>query len=359
MRVNVVKRGDSGQYRVKVTTKDPETGQWITKWVRGSFATENEAEMHKAELEANVRRGNIVALDRSSVAGFCEEWADLRRAMGKIEPSTHGSYRNLLKRVLKFIGHLPLATLSSKDVQSAYGEMVLEYGKSAAANSHVIFKMAIRDALKTGRLLADPFARVEPPRGKKKRKQTTLTAEQVADFIAAHRDTEMGLMLELLAASGLRIGEATALQWRDFDFARNTIHISRSFGCLPGNKIYLKAPKTEAGIRTISIAPETMARFQSIAGKGSEFVFSEPNPRSWGRRVIYAMGRAGLGQFTTHDLRHAHATFLLKQVPNPKLVSKRLGHSDVRITLGIYAHVMEGDDDELAELASGLIRRAG
>lgn len=358
MRVNVVRRGDTGLYRVKVTAKDPNTGRSAVQWIRGSFASKHEAEMHKATLEANAQRKNITALDRSSVAGFCEEWNDLRHAMGKIEASTHGSYRVLLRRVLTFIGDLPLATLTAADVQTAYNKMVLQYGRSAAANAHIIFKMALKDAHKTGRLLADPFDRVEPPRGKKVRKQTTLSAEQVADLVALHEGTEMGLMLELLATSGLRIGEATALQWQDFDFAKNTIHVSRSLGCMAGNKLYLKTPKSEAGVRTISIAPETMARFQSIARTGSEFVFSEPDPRSWGRRVIYAMGRAGLGQFTTHDLRHAHATFLLKQVPNPKLVSKRLGHSDVRITLGIYAHVMEGDDDELAELATGLIRKA-
>jgi len=56
----------------------------------------------------------------------------------------------------------------------------------------------------------------------------------------------------------------------------------------------------------------------------------------------------GLGEFTFHDLRHAHATYLLQQRLPLKAISQRLGHSDVRITLGTYAHVMPGDDESLA-----------
>lgn len=357
MRVHVVRRGDTGTYRVKLRAKD-ETGRWITRWEKGSYRTEQEAIARKQELERNAATGNITTLDGSTVAGYLQDWLDLRLSMGKIEASTHWSYRVLFKRINRFLGDRALATLSSKEIQAAYGKMVAEYGASAAHGTHVIFKVAIMDAVRSGRLLADPFVRVEPPRAKKVRKQTTLTAEQVADFVALHKGTELGRLIELLAVSGMRVGEACALQWRDFDFTRNTIHIQRNLATLENGTVYVKSPKTEAGVRVVSIAPETMAVFQPHAGKPNSFVFGGKQSRLWAKRIIDAMARAGLGQFTTHDLRHAHATFLLKQVPNPKLVSKRLGHSDVKITLGIYAHVMDGDDEELAGLAAGLVRKA-
>jgi integrase len=64
---------------------------------------------------------------------------------------------------------------------------------------------------------------------------------------------------------------------------------------------------------------------------------------------------AGLGDFSLHDLRHAHATYLLQQKMPLKAVSQRLGHADIRVTLGIYTHVMPGDDESLASAINGIL----
>lgn len=357
MHVNVVQRKDNGKFRVKVRTRNETTGTWATRWVPGSFFTRQEAEACKRNVEANAAVGAGEHLDRSTVAGYVEEWLTIRQQMGKIEASSAFSYRTMLKRVTDHIGDLPLATLSSKDIQAAYARMMAQVSPQSASLTHRIFQRAIRDAIKGGRLLADPFTRVEPPRAKPVRKKTTLTAEQVNDFVLAHRGTHLGLLIELLAVSGMRVGEAVALRWGDIDFDRNRVNIERNLALSGSGTGYFKAPKTEAGARTIALPPTTVAALQGWRGgaDAGALVFPSPEPRHWTRAVIRALQRAGLGQFSTHDLRHAHATFLLKQVPNPKLVSKRLGHSDVKITLNTYAHVFEGDDEELGGLAAGLI----
>lgn len=357
MRVNVVHRKETGQYRVKITAKD-ETGRWITRWVKGGFPTEQHARAKKAEIEANAARGNIDTLDSASVGVYVQEWLDLRLAMGQIEASSHWTYQTALKRVLPHLGHLPLATLTGQDIQAAYAKITATKGRSAAAGAHVVFQNAIRDAVKAGRLLADPFTRVEPPRKPKTRKSTTLTMDEVHAFVAHHAGSPMGTLIELLAVSGLRVGEACALQWRDLDFATNKLRVERNIGALKNGKSYVKTPKTQSGFRTVSIPPETMARLKLKLGKPSEFVFGTTAPRTWSRRLTKAMRQNGLEAFTTHDLRHAHATFLLKHTPNPKIVSKRLGHSDVKITLAVYAHVFEGDDEELGSLAAHLLPKA-
>jgi integrase len=357
MRVNVVQRKDTGQFRVKMRAKD-EAGTWVTKWVKGAFLSRQEAEACKAQLEASAARGNVTTLDRSSVAGYVEEWLGTRQAMGQIEASSAYSYRTMLKRVLDHLGDLPLATLTGRDIQAAYTKMMVAVSPQSASLAHRIFQCAIRDAVKTGRLLADPFLRVEPPRAKKVRKKTTLTAEQVAAFVEAHRGTQLGLLIELLAVSGMRVGEACALQWQDFDWAKQRVSIERNLALLPNNGSYVKAPKTEAGMRVVALPPDTVARLREVEGKATDTVFPSPYPRFWTRTITRALAAAGMGQFSTHDLRHAHATFLLRHA-NPKAVSKRLGHSDVKITLNTYAHVFEEDDDALGGLAGGLVGQKG
>lgn len=359
MKVNVVQRKDTGQYRVKMRAKD-EQGTWVTKWVRGSFHTRLEAEACKSQLEANAAKGNVTTLDRSTVSGYVEEWLTTRQQMGAIEASSAMSYRTQLKRVLNHIGQLPLATLTSKDIQAAYSKMMVLVSPHSASLAHRIFQCAIRDAVKSGRLLADPFIRVEPPRAKKVRKKTTLSTEQVMALGEAHRGTQLGMLIELLSVSGMRVGEAVALRWMDLDFTRQRVSIERNLALLPAGGSYIKAPKTEAGHRTIALPPDTMTRLRHWRGTATDdaLVFPSSYPRYWTRAVTRAMAAAGLGQFSTHDLRHAHATFLLRHA-NPKAVSKRLGHSDVKITLNTYAHVFEEDDDALGGLAGGLVGQKG
>lgn len=354
MRVNVVKRKESGQYRVKVTAKD-ETGRWTTRWVKGGFHTEQQALAKKAEIEATAYHGQITTLDRTTVAGYLDEWLELREATSTIESSTAWSYRNILKRVSKHIGHLPLATLTSQDVQKAYLRIVAEKGASAAKHAHVVFQRAIRDALRDGRILSDPLLRVQAPQAKQHTKLTTLDAAQSAHLIAATAGTETGRIIHLLLATGMRIGEVAALQWGDLDFAKSKIKVQRSMARIRGGGVYLKAPKTVSGRRTISVPPEVMALFAPFKGKTTDSVFKGQKVAALGSKVRIAMAKAGLSEFSTHDLRHAHATFLLKHASNPKTVSKRLGHSDVKITLGIYAHVLDGDDEELGAIAAGLL----
>lgn len=354
MRVNVVKRRETGQYRVKITAKD-NSGRWVTRWLKGGFPTEQQALAKKAEVEANAARGNIETLDSSSVAAYVQEWLDMRLAMGKIEASSHWTYQTNLKRVLRLLGHLPLATLSGADIQAAYSKILATKGLSALAGAHRVFQQAIKAAVKQGRLLADPFLRVEPPRTPKRHKATTLKMDEVHAFLAQQQGTMLGNLIELLSVSGLRVGEACALQWRDFDFAANKLRVERGMGTLRNGAFYLKSPKTASGFRTITLPQETVTKFKALAGKPGEFVFGPTASRTWSRRIIKEMKRFGLEQFTTHDLRHAHATFLLKHTPNPKIVSRRLGHSDVKITLAVYSHVFEGDDEELGALSGHLL----
>ena len=59
-------------------------------------------------------------------------------------------------------------------------------------------------------------------------------------------------------------------------------------------------------------------------------------------RIMRIMRKAGLSSIRTHDLRHTHATLMMKQGVNPKIVQERLGHSSFAVTMDIYSHVVPG-----------------
>ena len=87
---------------------------------------------------------------------------------------------------------------------------------------------------------------------------------------------------------------------------------------------------------------------------GNDFVFAHPDgtpldPSTVSHVFSRVVRRAGLAHFRLHDLRHSHATLMLKAGVHPKIVSERLGHSSIRITLDTYSHVLPGLQEVAAE----------
>jgi integrase len=171
----------------------------------------------------------------------------------------------------------------------------------------------------------------------------------------------------------LRPGEAVALMWKDFDPMKSTLTIQRSFGDV-GEHHDFKPTKTAKG-RQIKL-PENLTKLllehKEKQAFSSHLIFPTVNNTPYNERNIVnrhfkpLLEKAKLGEYLTvknskgedtlkftspyrlYDLRHTHATLLLKAGVNPKIVSERLGHSSVRITLDIYSHVLPGMQDEAA-----------
>ena len=161
--------------------------------------------------------------------------------------------------------------------------------------------------------------------------------------------------------TGARRGEVLGLRWSDVDFESNTVSIRRSLTRTHGRGLFFKEPKSGKP-RTITM-PCTLATIlmqhraaqnkeRSIFGAGykdGELVFARPNgslvnPRSFGNRVIELAVRAKITPITAHCLRDTHASLLAKKGVPLEVVSKRLGHADIRVTAERYLHVYRESD---------------
>ena len=186
-------------------------------------------------------------------------------------------------------------------------------------------------------------------------KHMTILDEGQVRSLLAHIEAEtLGGIFGLSVLTGMREGEYLALQWPDIDFNSTppVLHVRRT-QTMVNKQVVLEPPKTKAGIRTIPLPDEAVDILRAQQAKmlkaghiRKKFVFVDSNGemlvrsrevRSCLRRLIKA---AGIPRITPHDLRHTHATLCLRAGVNPKVVSERLGHSDVRITLRIYSHVL-------------------
>jgi integrase len=222
----------------------------------------------------------------------------------------------------------------------------------------------------------NPIARVEIPRREVKGMRA-MSQEEVRSFLAV---TDKGTHAEhfrTAVVTGMKPGEMAGLRWPDIDFKHGTIAVQRSL-VWKGRLLdgwFLVETKTERGKREITI-PESLAtalaelrkrQIEHIRSFGDRyqdhgFVFADKwgspvHTRGFSKSVFkVALVRASLPRtIRLYDLRHTCATLLLKDGEHIKVVSERLGHSNVRITLEIYVHVLPGMQRDAANRMENLL----
>ena len=356
MKVTLYERS-SGHWRLRIETRD-DFGRRLFKYetLRGDRSV---AEARKGEIE----RGAAIKAVKAQVetlADFVPVWIADKHAMGFISESSTRTYTNHMKPFLKLLGHKRLNEVSRNDIEAAYRTLARTKGAQWTIMIHVNLRGLFREALTRGLIAANPMDGVQPPKSKKSSaKITTLTKDQMSRLREEScRWGTVGEVVRFALGTGARRGEICGLRWGDIDFATGKAHIRRQFIVID-DQPRLSGLKTASSNRVITLPASLVTELQQRAGQADEYVFQDKgrhwHPNTLTQRVTYRMKAVGLGEFTLHDLRHAHATFLLQQKENIKAVSSRLGHADVKITLGIYTHVMPQDDERLATTINAVL----
>jgi integrase len=192
-----------------------------------------------------------------------------------------------------------------------------------------------------------------------------LDEEQSATLLRIAEGTRMYVPVLVAVTTGLRRGELLALQWRDLDLEAATLTVNRSLEQTKAGLAF-KSPKTEKARRTITLAHVTVdalrrhhaQQLRTRLALGEEYndqglVFPRSDGQPWKPSLLtdafwYVIRRSNLPIRRFHDLRHTHASQLLRQGIHPKVVSERLGHSSIVITLNTYSHLLRGLQEEVA-----------
>jgi integrase len=171
----------------------------------------------------------------------------------------------------------------------------------------------------------------------------------VASFAAPK---EWKLFVRLLAATGLRLGEALALRWGDVDLGRKRVKVRR--------RIYrgeFASPKSKYGRRDVPLAPGLARELWHARGKAAddELVFAGKSGHSIEASTAFreektAATKAGVPWVGPHALRHTCATMLFRGGLNAKQVQLWLGHHSPAFTLSVYVHLLPDDIPDVAFL---------
>lgn len=187
------------------------------------------------------------------------------------------------------------------------------------------------------------------------------------------RNHPLHIAFLLAVVTGMRKGEILGLRWEDIDEEHRVIRVQRQLTG-SGQHKQMSAPKTERSRRAIAIGDEVITALRAHrrlqadqkSARGDRWVESglvvttsrgtPVDPRNLLTQFKKQMVVAQLPETTTlHDLRHSHATMLLRNNVHPKIVSERLGHSTIIITLDTYSHVLPTMQAEAAQITDHML----
>lgn len=239
------------------------------------------------------------------------------------------------------------------------------YVKLIYSKLHSILEIAV----KQGWIKENPSDNAIRPKRKISYKKPPLELDQVQDLLERTSEySQPHAMIRFLLNTGLRIGEALALTWKDIDFEDKSITINKAVACVDGNVI-LGEPKTKNGFRTIVMnnmtyevlkehqkhQKELISEMRSRYNKKKNLVFAR-NDGEYLHRATVAKQLESVVKGSTyeyislHSLRHACATLLLNSGVDLKVVSNHLGHHDIGITADVYCDVLQSQKVKVAQV---------
>jgi len=346
---------------------DPATGRRRQKKL--TAPTRRELEVQAAKILADVSRGTYLEPEKKTLAEYLTEWLAMH-GKSNLDPSTLRRYEGAIhQHIIPLIGSIPLAKLQplhiqemlAKDLAGGRRDNKKSRDRALSASTvlyhyHVLHK-ALNQAMKWRLITYNPADLVEPPR-KTKTEKAVLNETEVAALLDGIRETYLYMPVFLIIYTGAREGEILALRWSDVDWDQNILHLRRSlYQRTPGQPLF-KEPKNKKA-RAVDVSPVVMAelkkhrteqRKQRLAfGPGYADLDlicclqdgNPINPPTLSSVFRTKARRLGL-PVTLHGLRHTHASLLLKAGVPAKVVSERLGHSQISITMDLYSHVMPG-----------------
>lgn len=365
-----IKNGEKRfQFQFYIGT-NPLTGKQQRTTRRG-FKTLKEAKLEFARLKLEVDQGTFNKIMAETYNDIYNLW--VVHYEKTVEESTFIKTIRIFKNhILPTLGEYKIDKLNVELCQLAVDEWAdkLKNFKMVKAYASKIVDFAIkRDYTKS-----NPFTLIELP---KKRVQNVLdkfenfyTKDELIEFLSCieKEDNHKAFaFFRLLSYTGMRKGEALALTWKDVDINNQELSITKAIARGKNNILYVKSTKTGTS-RKIKIDEETLSildiwkkkqqKDYLILGFNTnnpdQLVFSNTSneylqPTKTRQWILQVQEKYVLKKVTTHGLRHTHCSLLFEAGASIKEVQDRLGHSDVKTTMDIYAHVSEKAKAEAVE----------
>ncbi|ALA06673.1 integrase [Mycobacterium phage OBUpride] len=375
-----------GRWEARLLYDDPVTGERRRASFYGKTKTAVRAKMREAidrlDADAPVRDAAV------TVADWMRRWCTTTLLVSGRADSTKSLYGTLSRQYVEPapFGAIRLDRLRTSDVEALVlrlqqatrpgrdGTPVRAVADSTIRSTYTVLRQALDGAVRDGLMARNPAAAMKRP-GLSRPEVRRINDAQLADLLAATAGSRYHRALLLIAATGLRAGEALALRWDAVDLDAGSLRVVATVGRVE-RRLRLTTPKTERSRRTVPLTPDMVSmlrrhRADQLAERlraanvwedhGLVFpsAFGRPvDPRNLLRVVEQAAAQVGLEGVGVHTLRHAAAVAMLEAGIHIRAVADILGHSSVAVTGDIYGHTSDATARAAVDVLSARLRIA-
>jgi len=283
-----------------------------------------------------------------------------------LRPKTLENYNYAIKNHIKpAFGEMRIISIRPDHIQHLYSKMFDKgLSKSTVKYVHAIIRKTLDTALKWGLVGRNVADAVTPPTPEK-HEIKPLTVDEVKRFLKVLEGDRLYAFYALMCITGIRKGEALAVQKSSLDLDDKTVTVKHSLSQVYGKGLVLGEPKSEKSKRELALPEFTVDALREHLEKypnNSGFVFATSNdtpisPRNILRHFKQKLKEAGLPESTRiHDLRHSFISWLLASGTSISDVQEIAGHAQVNTTLSIYSHVLPGYNREVARKIEGMFQ---
>jgi len=338
-----------------------------------------EKELYKFRIE--VESGEYIKPEKSLLNDFVELWEEkyAKEHLGAGTLETHKSH--IKNHILPALGHLRLEQIRPKHILDLLSSLRTEkdLSDSTVQYNYRVLRNIFERASEWEFIAANPVAKVARPKVTKRKVKDNVYTEKEVELIFKEMTTESlhwQVFISLALACGFRRGENLGLESKHIVWDKRQISIEQAIVRGEKGRAILKDPKSFDSNRIVTAPKSVMALLRKLydtnmkekekAGdywveRKHEWIFCNDDgthfypttPTTWWKRFTT---RKKLRYIRLHDLRHTSATLLINRGIHAKIISERLGHADIRVTMDTYGHALQEADEKAADELNDLFK---
>ncbi|MCI9915987.1 site-specific integrase [Clostridioides difficile] len=336
----------------------------------GSYEKKKDAEKHLIEIKSTINNNKFITPNKTTLVERCYKYIMTNEK--NWSPYTIINRKSWVNNYIEpFFKDTKLIDINPSLLQFFINKSFNNSTSSSAKVRYNFLSSVLKEAYRLKEISENPCDFVKLPAKNVtseieiyNREETLLLIEKLNNSII-----EMPILLMLLL--GLRIGEVAGLRWTDVDLNIGSVSVSQTL-IYANNKIEFKEPKTSKSRRTLSAPDELIEKLkieklrqnklklQGILKNENNLVCLNKDynpflPATLRKSFHRFIKKNNLKNIRMHDLRHTNASLLLLGGTNMKVVSERLGHTDIQITMNRYSHVLEEMDKKASDNLSKIL----
>lgn len=363
------KRGENYNVYIEYADSNGKTKQKSL----AKYNNKKDAEKHLIDLKSSINNNKFILPKDLTLVNRCYQYMDDNYK--NASPNTISSRSIFIKKdIRRFFNDIKLVDVTPTLLQRFIHDLYSRYTFESFKVRYGFLRAVLRESYRLKEIQENPCEFIKLPT--KKIEETNINVydrDEVKDLISKLEGSYIEIPILLMLTLGLRVGEALGLTWSDIDFDSNTITVNRIQVYTSKTGVIYKAPKTQESIRTLSAPIELMNKLKKLKIERNKLILENIISEKYKNLVCLNSNliefrestlwkafkifreRNNLRHIRLHDLRHTNATMMLLSGIEMKVVSERLGHTDISISINRYSHVLKEMDEEASSYLNDIL----